>query len=79
MARHIDLTEIGIAVDRHVLAQTLGFGLLPNIQGPVNADAAINASIWLWRMACKEHSIDPLHCTKHSGFREECAVARSTA
>jgi hypothetical protein len=59
LARHLDLTEIGIAIDRHVLAQTLGFDLLPTITEPVSADAAINASICLWRIVCKEHSLDP--------------------
>lgn len=74
LAGHLDLTEIGIAVDRHVLAQTLGFGLLPNIQGLVNADAAINASIWLWRIVCKKYSIDPaaLHETLWFQGRMRC-------
>lgn len=74
LARHLDLAPIGIAVDRHVLAQTLGMNLLPDIQGPVNADAAINASIWLWRMVCSQRALDPaaLHETLWLQGRMRC-------
>lgn len=59
LARHLDTSSLGPAVDRHVVRLTISWGLLPAIVSEVNVRPAVNAADSLWRTVCQKADLPP--------------------
>ena len=59
LARHLDTTAIGMAVDRHVVRETVSWGLLPGVVSEVGYDPVVRAADALWKMICQKADLPP--------------------